>query len=51
MNIELAGMKPGEYRELTEAERRELYALCFPKAEESEMEEISIPCRRKKEIE
>ena len=32
MNIELADLKPGEYRELTEAEQKELYALCFPKA-------------------
>lgn len=32
MNIELAELKPGEYRELTEAEQKELYALCFPKA-------------------
>ena len=30
MNIELAGLKPGEYRELTETEQKELYALCFP---------------------
>lgn len=30
MNIELADLKPGEYRELTEAEQKELYALCFP---------------------
>ena len=32
-NIELADLKPGEYRELTEAEQKELYALCFPKAD------------------
>lgn len=30
MNIELAELKPGEYRGLTEAEQKELYALCFP---------------------
>lgn len=52
MNIELADMKPGEYRELTEAERKELYALCFPNRnkdtgqrklpEDLGMEEISI---------
>lgn len=30
MNIELADLKPGEYRELTEAEQKELYARCFP---------------------
>lgn len=30
MNIELADLKPGEYRGLTEAEQKELYALCFP---------------------
>lgn len=32
MNIELADLRPGEYRELTDAERTKLYALCFPKA-------------------
>ena len=31
MNIGLVDMKPGEYRELTEVEQKELYALCFPK--------------------
>lgn len=29
MNIKLADLKPGEYRELTEAEQKELYARCF----------------------
>ncbi|MCM1175658.1 MAG: rRNA pseudouridine synthase [Blautia sp.] len=32
MNIELAGLEPGGYRELTEEERQILYALCFPEA-------------------
>ncbi len=30
MNIELADLAPGEYRELTGAEREELYRSCFP---------------------
>lgn len=29
MNIQLADLKPGDYRELTEAEQNELYAKCF----------------------
>lgn len=33
MNIELADLKPGEYRKLTETEQNELYALCFPGTE------------------
>lgn len=28
INIELGGLKPGEYRELTEKEREELYRIC-----------------------
>lgn len=32
MNIELADLKPGEYRELKEEELAELYALCFPES-------------------
>ena len=35
MNIELADLKPGGYRELTEEERTKLYALCFPESVES----------------
>jgi len=29
MNIGLADLRPGEYRELTEAEQKKLYALCY----------------------
>lgn len=36
MNIELADMKPGEYRELTEAEQKGLYARCFPERADGE---------------
>ena len=55
MNIELADMKPGEYRELTKAEQKELYALCFPGAARAGGEFRNggkqHPCRMKKEIE